>query len=98
MADALWDVTLVLLYASGAMLAGRLFCSAPDKLKKFGVMVLVIIGLLTLLAYYAADLFAHDPPREIKALGLVLCHLAVLLEIFRLYFLEHLTCKKLSEL
>lgn len=90
----LWSLSMAALHVAVALGFGHLFCTAPDRVQKF-ILLLMIVSALSLLAYYAAALFGHEPPWEIKAIGYGVEHAGVLLYLFRIYYRENL-CPKSS--
>lgn len=90
-----WDHTYALIFMGASFGCANLFCSAPDRMQKL-VLGLLMVGFALLYAYHcagAAGLAAHW---EIEGLGHHFIVWAVLIYIFRLIFIEHLSCKNLS--
>lgn len=91
-----WDLTLLVVHILAALVCATLYCTAPDWLQKL-VLGLLIASSLILVSVYAADLGRLEQPWQIKVIALKVEHLAVLLYLFRLIFVERLSCKSSSQ-
>lgn len=91
-----WDLTVLMVHIMAVMAAAALFCSAPDRIQKL-VLGLVMASGLGMICYYAMQLALLDPHWLIRVAALNLEHVGVLLYVFRLVYVERLSCKKLFQ-
>lgn len=88
----MWNLSMMLIHIVVAMVIGRLFCTAPDKVQKLGMLIL-IVGEILLVNYYAYGLFISDLPEVYKDLAYKIEHVAILLFVARLLLIEVMKCK-----
>jgi hypothetical protein len=92
-----WDEFMLLMHIGAALVAGALFCSAPDKTQKW-VLGTIIVAMLVLVIYYALRTCGYVRwwMDDVKMLGYAIDHAAILLFLTRLFWKERLSCKNLS--
>lgn len=89
-----WDITLLAVHIGAAMACGMLYCSAPDWMQRI-VLGLLVASSLVLVSVYACDTFSYEYPWIVKLIAYKTEHAAVLLYLFRIVYIERLSCKSL---
>lgn len=95
-----WDVTNCAVHALLAWGCAALYCSAPDKLQKYCVLLPFICAALLLVLLYTLRIFTDNGEwllDSLKRLAYAIEHGAVMFYILRLVFKEKLSCKNLSQ-
>lgn len=90
-----WHYTYAVIFMVTSFGCANLFCTAPDRLQKL-VLALLMVGFSLLYAYHCAGAAGIVPHWEIEKLGHDFITWAVIIYVFRLIFIEHLSCKNLS--
>lgn len=90
-----WNLTLLAIHILAAYACASVYCSAPGWMQKL-VLGLLIVSSLVLVSVFACELFNEDYPWQVKHIAFKIEHSAVLLYLFRIVFIERLSCRRLS--
>jgi hypothetical membrane protein len=91
-----WDLTLLAVHIFAAYGAAMLYCTAPDWMQKL-VLANLIAAELVLVGVFAYDAAGQPLHWMVKLLAYKVEHIGVLLYIFRLLFVERVSCRRSSQ-
>jgi hypothetical protein len=89
-----WGLTLLSFHILFTWGVASLFCTAPDALQKIA-LAFMLAALLMLVVFYASSLVV-PPTQSVADLAYKIQHVAVLIGIARLLWLEKLSCRNYS--